>query len=342
MKTRIIQDDPEEPAPAPRRSTPVASQSAPTTWRPGWAAGAPPTEDRDLRLARVRRRAFVIGNIVGTKQLDPNKTRLGRVRPRRRDARRPSSSSRRASTCSIQSTTLTVDDPAFRAAVADVVRTLGSWRRCRTSSSPFAAGNADQISNDRHTALVPFELRTTDLDEGKDARRARRDGVVAAAARASRDRDRGVRRHVERQLDDAISEDFAKAGLFSMPVTLVDPARRVRRARRRRPAAAARAHRRLATIGLLALPSQLMPLDQDVSVIVLLIGLAVGVDYSMFYLQARARGAGRRTQRARRARGRRGDLGPRRARLRPDRDDRDGRHVLHRRQDVRGLRRRAR
>ena len=41
----------------------------------------------------------------------------------------------------------------------------------------------------------------------------------------------------------------------------------------------------LGTIGLLALPSHLLPMDQDVSVVVMLIGLAVGVDYSMFYLK---------------------------------------------------------
>src|SRR5262249_39015867 len=40
-----------------------------------------------------------------------------------------------------------------------------------------------------------------------------------------------------------------------------------------------------ATMGLLAIPSHLMPVDKDISVIVLLIGLAVGVDYSRFYLR---------------------------------------------------------
>ena len=53
-----------------------------------------------------------------------------------------------------------------------------------------------------------------------------------------------------------------------------------------------------ATLGVLALPSQLMPLDKDISVIVLLIGLAVGVDYSLFYLkrerEERAAGRGER------------------------------------------------
>ncbi len=48
-------------------------------------------------------------------------------------------------------------------------------------------------------------------------------------------------------------------------------------------------------MGLLAIPSQLIPLDTDIGVIVLLIGLAVGVDYSLFYLkrEREERAAGR-------------------------------------------------
>ncbi len=40
-----------------------------------------------------------------------------------------------------------------------------------------------------------------------------------------------------------------------------------------------------ATMGLVALPSQLVPMDQAVSEVILLIGLAVGVDYSLFYIR---------------------------------------------------------
>ena len=40
-----------------------------------------------------------------------------------------------------------------------------------------------------------------------------------------------------------------------------------------------------ATIGLVALPSQIVPMDQNVAAVILLIGLAVGVDYSLFYLK---------------------------------------------------------
>ena len=41
----------------------------------------------------------------------------------------------------------------------------------------------------------------------------------------------------------------------------------------------------MATFGLVAIPSQLFPLDSNVSSVILLIGLAVGVDYSLFYLR---------------------------------------------------------
>ena len=38
-------------------------------------------------------------------------------------------------------------------------------------------------------------------------------------------------------------------------------------------------------MGLLALPSQLVPMDPNVSAVVVLVGLAVGVDYSLFYMR---------------------------------------------------------
>jgi RND superfamily putative drug exporter len=51
----------------------------------------------------------------------------------------------------------------------------------------------------------------------------------------------------------------------------------------------------MATIGLVALPSHLIPMDQNVSAVILLVGLAVGVDYALFYLkrEREERAAGR-------------------------------------------------
>jgi len=55
-----------------------------------------------------------------------------------------------------------------------------------------------------------------------------------------------------------------------------------------------------ATIGLVALPSHIIPMDQAISEVILLIGLAVGVDYSLFYIRRERdeRKAGRDTDAA--------------------------------------------
>src|SRR5438093_3872770 len=41
----------------------------------------------------------------------------------------------------------------------------------------------------------------------------------------------------------------------------------------------------IATVFLVALPSHIVPMDENVSAVILLVGLAVGVDYSLFYLK---------------------------------------------------------
>ncbi len=41
----------------------------------------------------------------------------------------------------------------------------------------------------------------------------------------------------------------------------------------------------IATMGLLAIPSKVLPMDESIGAVILLIGLAVGVDYTMFYLK---------------------------------------------------------
>ena len=59
----------------------------------------------------------------------------------------------------------------------------------------------------------------------------------------------------------------------------------------------------MAALGLVALPSQLLPVDTNLPAVILLIGLAVGVDYSLFYLrrerEERAAGRSERVPRSR-------------------------------------------
>jgi RND superfamily putative drug exporter len=238
--------------------------------------------------------AFMIGNAVGTKTLDAKKSgtgESGHVEAVLADHFKQAQGDQ----VLIQSTTRTVDDPAFRAAIADVARTVGGLKQVKTIRSPFVSGNEDQISKDRHTALVFVELRTTDPLQAKVLDAPVQKTIAAAAARHPGISIEEFGVNAETQLDDAVVKDFKKAGLFSLPVTLIVLIVAFG------ALIAAGLPLLLAltavfgTMGLLALPSQLMPLDSDISVIVLLIGLAVGVDYSLFYLkrEREERAAGR-------------------------------------------------
>ena len=56
----------------------------------------------------------------------------------------------------------------------------------------------------------------------------------------------------------------------------------------------------IAALTLVAIPSQLTPVDENLAAVILLIGLAVGVDYSLFYLrrEREERAAGRSPEQA--------------------------------------------
>ena len=289
MKTRIIQNEPEEPttdasAVEPRRNLPARmgrwSASHKKTAIFGW-------------LAFVAA-AFLIGNAVGTKNLEQQKSgsgESGHVDAVLFDHFKQA----QGDTVLIQSSTKTVDDAAFRAAVTDVDRTVRGLKQTKKIESPLAVDNADQISNDRHSALLRFELRTTDLEKAKTL-----DGPVEKALAAAATRHPGIAIeefgvNAEKQIDEAVVSDFKKAGAFSVPLTLIVLIVAFGAFVAAGLPLLLALTAVFATISLLALPSHLLPLDKDISVIVLLIGLAVGVDYSMFYLkrERQERAAGR-------------------------------------------------
>ena len=80
----------------------------------------------------------------------------------------------------LQSDKLTIKDPEFRAAVADVTRRLSRVAYVENVQSPL--GNGGSVSEDGHAALVDFEI-AGDSVEAKD----RVDPVLAAVARIQSD-----------------------------------------------------------------------------------------------------------------------------------------------------------
>ncbi len=186
----------------------------------------------------------------------------------------------------IQSKTLTTGDTAFKAAIADAAKRFAAKPYVKSVDSPYAPGNEGQISRDRHSALVTFKLRTKDLtkaDKHVPALLATTAALQNAhpAVTMSEVGDASI----DKQINDVFTNDLAKAGELSLPVTLLI----LLIAFGALVAAGIPLLLGLtsvfATMGLLGVASQWYPVDQNIFAVILLIGLAVGVDYSMFYLK---------------------------------------------------------
>ena len=96
-------------------------------------------------------------------------------------------------------------------------------------------------------------------------------------------------------INGVITDDLAKAGELSLPVTLIILTLTFGTLVAAGVPLLIGITAVLAALGLVALPSSVLPIDANLPAVVLLIGLAVGVDYSLFYLrrEREERAAGR-------------------------------------------------
>jgi RND superfamily putative drug exporter len=243
--------------------------------------------------------AFVLGGMAGTKSIDYETSGPGESGRADRilvnDFDPPASES-----VLIESPTLVTTDAAFAAAIADVVRRVGSSEHVTNLRSPLEPGNPGQIAESGHAALVTFDIEG-DRDDALEKIAPILDevaGIQAAHPQVY------VGQFGETSANDAIEKSFGKdlerAGLFSLPLTLAILIVAFGALVAAGIPLLLGLTAVIATIGLVALPSQWLPVDDAVPAIVLLIGLAVGVDYSMFYLkrEREERAAGRSEQAA--------------------------------------------
>src|SRR5829696_5616770 len=119
----------------------------------------------------------------------------------------------------IQSDELTIKDARFKAAVADVVRSLPKVPYVEDVKSPLQGESA--VSQDGHAALVDFNV-AGDSVEAKD----RIDPVLAAVAAAQkRHPDLAVEQFgdasANKAVDETIADDLTNAGMLSLPITLI-------------------------------------------------------------------------------------------------------------------------
>src|SRR3954452_7300470 len=237
---------------------------------------------------------FAVGSQVGTKQADPNRAgpgESGRM-DRLLDAgfKVPASES-----VLVQSGSTRAGTPAFDAAVKDVVAGLAAVPAVQNIRSPLDPANAGQVARGRRAALVEFEIR------GDSAKATDKLGpILASVAHAQRAHPAlfvgefgGA--SAAKAVDTAFAHDLKSAGVFSIPLTLIILVVAFGALVAAGIPLLLALTAVFATFGLAALPSHLIPLAPEAFAVVLLVGLAVGIDYSMFYLrrEREERAAGR-------------------------------------------------
>jgi uncharacterized membrane protein YdfJ with MMPL/SSD domain len=188
----------------------------------------------------------------------------------------------------VESKSLEASDSQFKAAVADVSKRLKSTEGVSEVAAP-------QISKDGHSALVTFSLPgKADVTEKSVVHSL---AAVHAAQKANpelRIAETGDASIQKAELDKS-NEEMGKSMFFSLGLTLIILLFTFGALVAAGIPVLLGLTAVLATLGLLGPVSQLAPVDQSVMHVVLLVGMAVGVDYSLFYVkrEREERAAGR-------------------------------------------------
>ncbi len=242
------------------------------------------------RIAILGWFAFVIaatvgGGMIGTNSLAP--AEMGNGSSKAADVAVDKAGFRQSSgeQVLVQARTRDVSQAELQRATAELAGRLSRVPHVEEVVSAFDAAGAGQISDDGRSALLSFEIAGDD-----DAAADRVDATLAAtAAVQAKYPDLRVEQlgsaSAEKAFEESLGEDFKKAETLSLPLTLLILLVAF--------GALVAAGLPLllgmtavgATLGLLGPISQLSPVTDQIASVILLIGLAVGVDYSMFYVR---------------------------------------------------------
>jgi uncharacterized membrane protein YdfJ with MMPL/SSD domain len=192
--------------------------------------------------------------------------------------------------------TILVTAPTDRTVHAPIVKdAIADLTAAARQSGKVSVVRKAQVSEDHRSALIQLQLKG-DVDKAGDA-------VVPISAALDMTRSTHLGVGIEqtgdgsimKAYDDTMKSDFQKAELFSVPITFAI----LFLAFGALVAAGIPVLLGLSAVaagmGLIAIPSQALPIEESAASIILLIGLAVGVDYALFYLrrEREERAAGR-------------------------------------------------
>ncbi|HXR41307.1 MAG TPA: MMPL family transporter [Acidothermaceae bacterium] len=193
------------------------------------------------------------------------------------------------------SKTTVSEDPQYQAAIRDVVARVQGTELALDVRSPLDERYRNQVSADGHSALVTFQVAGTMDDAATTIPPVLEAVQAAAAAHPGYDIAEAGDASIHKALNDTAGKDFENAERLSVPIALfvllVTFGALVAALLPLGLALTAV----IGATGLLSFASHISGVDSSANSVMLLIGLAVGVDYSLFYVkrerEERAKGA---------------------------------------------------
>jgi putative drug exporter of the RND superfamily len=192
-------------------------------------------------------------------------------------------------------------DPEMRQSVSQVVAALKSLPRSATDiQSPITSPGL--ISASGRSVLVTFNVISPGANGGDGGVSEVVPALNAVVAIAARHPGLAIEEagsaSIQRAIGNETSQDFRKAEITSVPVTLAALLLVFGALIAAGIPLLLAGTAVISAISLLAIPGRWLPVDSTTSSIVLLVGMAVGIDYSLFYLRRvrEERTAGRTTR----------------------------------------------
>ena len=231
--------------------------------------------------------ALVVGMAAGHKQIADSETASGEAATAQRILEQAGFKAPATESVLIQSKDATVNDAKLRSPVVGVVAALSGRSDVINLHNPLLTKNGGgQISADGHSVLVQFDVRG-DMDKAKDKVQPIMDAVagVQKAYPGVRIEEFGMAsaNHV---LAQTVGKDFKKAEKLTLPITLLILLFAFGALVAAGLPVLLAFSAVLASVGFYSLFTNLVPGDfTTTQSVILLIGMAVGVDYSLFYLR---------------------------------------------------------
>jgi uncharacterized membrane protein YdfJ with MMPL/SSD domain len=229
--------------------------------------------------------AAVLGTVAGTNKLTDDRQGTGETATAQRILADSGFPRPAGESVLIQSNSFGASDQRFHATVASVTQKLKAQPEVTNVRSPYQAGDAAAVSKDGHSALVEFDM-VGRADTAKD----RVQPVLDAVAAAQKDNPGFTIAQfgpasAQHALENTVGKDFQQAEQLSLPIIFV-----VLLVAFGAFVAAGLPlllgfSAVLGALGLSALISKAVPATETTASVILLMGMAVGVDYALFYLK---------------------------------------------------------